>query len=143
VRLLRVAIGILVAMIAFAIFAFTSSYHDDLKKLEPYVTSETVSYYTQETPVGKPRLVVSRDLKLDGRLNIVQVRHIAATLALHSTHGFTFRTDPQVGVYVRPTLHSPVFGVTYWRELNWHEVLWVRFTHIGREAFPREPQNLF
>jgi hypothetical protein len=148
-RLMKVVMAVLMATIAFAVFAYTSAVRDDLPDLRPYITSEHTDYYTQETPGGKPRLIYERRMKLDGSVSLVQARSMAMRGPHYGNHGFSFRTDPAASIsslprsWQKPNERSSVYEMTYWRELKWNEVLWVRLTHIGQRVFAPEPQVIF
>jgi hypothetical protein len=127
--------GVAFLVIAFGVFALTSRPHDDLAGLKPYITGDRVSFVTRHSLTGRDEKILRRTVLVQG-LEYGQARELERR-APGRSHGFshTFKNVDDLSDMLRMD-HAQVSQITYWEELKWNEVLWVRVTHLGRDPFP-------
>lgn len=133
-RLLRLWMGIAFVLIAFAVFALTSRVHDDLAALKPYITADRVSFVRRHSLTGRDSMILRRTVQVQG-LEYREARELEQR-APGRSHGFshTFKNVDDLSDMMRMD-HAQISQITYWEELRWNEVLWVRVTHLGHDPF--------
>jgi hypothetical protein len=143
-RLVKVGIVVAVVSAIFAIFAWTSSPHDDLPRFRPFIQTQHDGYVTQTDATGS-HLVYERKLRFKRYVLLAKGKAMVKGAPRGSKVYFqTGNGDvmciigsPFHKLYARG--HEPPPNsfdvITYTKELKWNQVLWVRLTHLGSNPF--------
>ena len=139
---LRMLVGFVAIVIAFAIFVVVSKPHDVMPALRPYISSHSARYTTLTRPGMSvmpvyEQTIIPHDLTSKKLADIVRTTTFmnmgySASMGMSPTHSKTMLHFP---MSTPVSGDAPVTKIVIWRGLRWNEILYARLTQLGRDPF--------
>ena len=129
-RFLRGILAAASVALLIGIFGYFSAVPDDLAAIHPFVVSQSADFY-RSSESGRNHFVISRTVELKNAT--ISRIHTLLPKPKGVSIGFSYKFVGSPSPV--PMQDAPLVGLTYWRQLRWNEILWIRLTHLRHDPF--------